>query len=134
MAPSNSPDDAAGGAAGTSPPPPDWTEPAAIFAQARQVLDEARDYFAAEIRYGRLLVGVNARAVKSLAIWLGVALIFFTGALLVLIIGSLLIAVHFLGPIVGSAVILVAALLICALAAWLALRIAKRLPITGRKP
>ncbi len=90
--------------------------------QVRTLVADVRALAEAEIDYAKARLSYSGGIIRKAGIWAFLAIFFFSGAIIALILGLLLILSQYLGPWLATAIVVVG----FALAAWGAGQIARR--------
>ncbi|MEH6789694.1 phage holin family protein [Parasphingorhabdus sp.] len=100
-----------------------------LTSQVSELIEDVRILALAEAEYYRAKLSVNLVATKRVLLLFGMSIIFGTGALVALILGTLLILAKYLGPLAATAVVTGSSLLIAAVLMGMATRRARKLPL-----
>lgn len=98
------------------------TAPLSPAEQVRTLVADVRALAEAEIDYAKARLSYSGGIIRKAGIWAFLAIFFFSGAIIALILGLLLILSQYLGPWLATAIVVVG----FALAAWGAGQIARR--------
>lgn len=98
------------------------TAPPSPAEQVRSLVADVRALAEAEIDYAKARLSYSGGIIRKAGIWAFLAIFFLSGAIIALILGLLLIAGHYLGPWLATALVVVSFVL----AAWGAGLIARR--------
>lgn len=98
--------------------------------QVSDLVEDARTLALAEVEYYKTKLSVNMAATKTVLILFGVAVTMGLTAIIALILGFLLIADFYLGPIAATGIVTGAFLLIAAFLAKMAINRARKLPLS----
>lgn len=98
--------------------------------QVSDLVEDARALALAEVEYYKTKLSVNMAATKTVLILFGIAVTMGLTAIIALILGFLLIADFYLGPIAATGIVTGAFLLIAAILAKMAINRARKLPLS----
>ncbi len=96
--------------------PPSPTE------QVRSLVADVRALAKAEIDYAKARLSYSGGIIRKAGLWAVLALFFFSGAIIALILGLLLILSSYVGPWIATSTVVI----VFALAAWVAALVARR--------
>lgn len=98
--------------------------------QVSDLVEDARTLALAEVEYYKTKLSVNMAATKTVLALFGVAVTMALTAIVALILGLLLIADFYLGPIAATAVVTISFILIAAILGKMAINRARKLPLS----
>lgn len=97
--------------------------------QVTDLVQDARTLALAEVEYYKTKLSVNMAATKSVLVLFGIAVTMGLTAIVTLILGLLLIADYYLGPIAATAIVTGSFILIAVILAKMAIKRARKLPL-----
>jgi len=100
--------------------------------QVTDLVEDARTLALAEVEYYKTKLSVNMAATKSVLILFAVAAVMGLTAIVALILGFLLIADYYLGPIAATGTVTGAFILIAAVLGKVAINKARKLPLSEK--
>ena len=98
----------------TSPAGGTQTEPPSPAEQVRTLVADVRALAEAEIDYAKARLNYSGGIIRKAGIWALLAIFFLSGAIIAMILGLLLIADHYFGPWLATAIVVISFVL----AAW----------------
>ncbi len=118
----------------TAPSEPDVVEARpeekTLKLQVTDFIEDARTLALAEVEYYKTKLSVNMAATKTVLVLFGIAVTMGLTAIVALILGSLLIADYYLGPIAATGIVTGSFILIAAILAKMAINRARKLPLS----
>lgn len=100
--------------------------------QVSDLVEDARTLALAEVEYYKTKLSVNMAATKTVLALFGVAVTMALTAIVALILGFLLIADHYLGPIAATGLVTGSFILVAAILGKMAINRARKLPLSEK--